>query len=51
MSRKKLSHGFIENLRNRRTVRLTAEQEKLLRSLAEEYPDDMQPRETLERYL
>ncbi|MBM3236073.1 hypothetical protein FJZ31_07205 [Candidatus Poribacteria bacterium] len=49
--RRKLPRYFVESLRNRSPVRLTAEQEKLLRSLAEEYPDDVQLRETLERYL
>jgi len=47
MSRKKLPRGFIENLRRRKPIRLTAEQEKLLRSIQKEYPDDELLKNTL----
>ena len=51
MQRKKLPRGFIENLRNHHTGKLTAEQVKLLRALQEEYPDDERLKNTLNRYL
>jgi len=47
---KKLPTGFIENLRAQKPRKLTAEQEKLLQSLSEEYPDDVSLQATLERY-
>ena len=51
MSHKKLPRGFIENLRTRKPIRLTAEQEKLLRSIQKEYPDDELLKNTFNRYL
>jgi len=51
MRHKKLPRGFIKSFRVRKPVRLTAEQEKLLRSLSEEYPDDERLKNTLNQYL
>ena len=48
---KKMPNGFIESLRAQKPGRLTAEQEKLLRSIQEEYPDDELLKNTLNRYL
>ena len=50
MSCKKLPRRFIKSLRAQKLNKLTEEQEKLLRSLSEEYPDDISLQETLERY-